>query len=250
MSITDRFSVLHERLVLRHPIAVLVISAITVTIFGWYAQDFGLDASADSLTLEHDESLSYYRTVGARYGSDDYLIVTFSPEDNLFSDPVLRRLHNLRSELNALDNVESVVSILDVPLIKSPPVNLKQISKGVRYLQDDSTDREMARAELVGSSLYRDLLISADARTTALRVNLLEDKKYLELRELRDQLREKSDSADFTAEDAEDLASASSQFDKLNQNELAREEQTLSDIRNILDRYQDVASLHLSLIHI
>jgi len=245
MSITDRFSALHERLVLRHPIAVLVISAITVAVFGWHTQDFGLDASADSLTLERDESLSYYRMVSARYGSDDYLIVTFAPEEDLFSDPVLKRLRQLRSELSALGNVESVVSILDVPLIKSPPVNLKQISKGLRRLEDNDTDRELARQELVNSSLYRDLLVSADARMTALRVNLRQDEQYVELRDFRNRLREKKYLADFTSDDAAALAVASLQFDKLGQSLLAREQQTISAVRDILDNYQDVASLHL-----
>ena len=245
MSITDRFVALHERLVLQHPIVVLVISAITVGAFGWHAQDFGLDASADSLTLERDESLSYYRMVSARYGSDDYLIVTFAPGEDLFSDPVLQHLRDLRSELKSLDSVESVVSILDVPLIKSPPVNLRQISKGLRHLEDGDTDRELARQELVGSALYRELLISADARTTALRVNLRQDKKYVALRELRNQLREKKYVTDFTSEDAEALALASSEFDELSRSLLAREQQTISAVRDILGNYRDVATLHL-----
>ena len=245
MSKTDRFTALHERFVLRHPIAVLVLSAVTVMIFGWHAQNFGLDASADSLTLERDESLSYYRMVGARYGSDDYLIVTFAPVEDLFSDPVLQHLRELRSELKSLDSIESVVSILDVPLIKSPPVNLKQISKGLRHLEDNDADRELARQELVGSALYRDLLISADARTTALRVNLRQNKQYVELRELRNRLREKKYFNDFTSEDAEALAFASLRFEELSRSLLAREQQTISAIRDILVTYEDVATLHL-----
>ena len=245
MSKTDRFSTLHERLVLRHPIAVLLISALTVAVFGWYAQDFGLDASADSLTLERDESLNFYRMVRARYGSDDYLVVTFAPEEDLFSDPVLQRLRELRSDLSALGDVESVISILDVPLIKSPPVNLKQISKGLRHLEDSDTDRELARQELVNSSLYRDLLVSADARTTALRLNLRQDKQYVELRELRNRLREKKYFTDFTSEDAAALALASLQFDELSRSLLVREQQTISAVRDILASYQDVATLHL-----
>ena len=245
MSTTVRFSALHERLVLRHPIAVLILSAILVAVFGWYAQDFGLDASADSLTLERDEDLSYYRMASARYGSDDYLVVTFAPEEDLFSDPALQHLRDLRSELSSLDSVENVVSILDVPLIKSPPVNLKQISKGLRHLEDSDTDRELARQELVGSALYSDLLVSADARTTALRVNLRQDEHYVELRELRDQLREKKYFNDFTSEDAAALAVASLQFDELSRDLLAREQQTISAVRDILGNYQDVATLHL-----
>jgi len=245
VSITDRFVTLHERLVLRHPAATLAVSAVLVAVFGWHALDFGLDASADSLTLERDEDLSYYRMVRARYGSDDYLIVTYAPEAELFSDPVLKRLKNLRSEFASLDSVESVVSILDVPLIKSPPVDLRQIAKGLRHLEDSGTDRAMAREEIVNSALYRDLLISADVRTTALRINLRQEKQYVDLRDLRDRLREKQYFATLTSDEAETLAVVTTQFDELSRSLLAREQQTVSAIRDVLENYKDAATLHL-----
>ena len=111
--LTDCFSALHERVVLRQPVFVLVACALVVGFFGWHARDFALDATADSLTLENDADIKFYRMIRARYGSDDFLIVTFSPDDDLFSEPVLQTLGALRAELRALDNVESVVSILD-----------------------------------------------------------------------------------------------------------------------------------------
>jgi len=245
LSITDRFSAIHERLVLRQPIAILTIGAVLIAVFGWHARDFGLDASADSLTLEGDADLSYYRTMSARYGSDDYLIVTFAPEEDLFSDAVLQQLRDLRSELNSLDNVESVVSILDVPLIRSPPVDLKEISTGVRRLEEGDTDKTLARQELINSSLYRDLIISADARITALRVNLRQDEQYLRLRGLRDRLREKRYIAALTNEEADALATATLQFDEFSRSLLAREQETISAVRGVLENYKDVATLHL-----
>ncbi|MCP5092326.1 MAG: transporter, partial [Gammaproteobacteria bacterium] len=131
MNSTDRFSTLHEKLILRHPVVTLVIIAVLTAFFAWHAQYFGLDASADSLTLERDEALGYYRMTKARYGSDDYLIVTFAPQEELFSEPGLQRLRELRADLSSLDSVESVISILDVPLIRSPPVDLRRIAEGL-----------------------------------------------------------------------------------------------------------------------
>ena len=245
MNSADRFSTLHERLILRHPVVTLVIVAVVTAFFGWHAQYFGLDASADSLTLERDESLSYYRMIKARYGSDDYLIVTFAPRQDLFSEPVLQRLRELRAELESLDRVESVISILDVPLIRSPPVELRRIAEGLRRLEDDTTDRQLARQELINSALYRDLIISADARTTALRVNLRQDEQYVTLRELRNRLREKAYFSSLSTEEAEVLANASEQFDELSRSLLAGEQRTIAAVRTILGNYRDVASLHL-----
>ena len=244
-SITDRFSMLHERIVLRHPIVILAISAILVAVFGWHARNFSLDATADSLTLERDANLSYYRMVRARYGSDDFLVVTFTPDGPMFSDPVLLELGKLRADLQALDGVDSVVSILDVPLIRSPRVDIRQLATGIRRLEDNDTDRALARNELVTSALYRDLIISADARTTALRINLRQDQRYLELRELRDQLRQKGYYGPLTVEEAEVLAASSIQFDKVSQSLLGKEQATIAAIRRVMEKYKDKAKLHI-----
>lgn len=244
-SVTDRFSELHERLVLNHPVIVLTICAMIVAGFGWHAQYFSLDATADSLTLEHDADLRYYRMVRARYGSDDYLLVTFSPTAALFSDDVLQRLDQLGNELRALAGVDSVVSILDVPLIRSPPIDIRQIADGIRRLGEEGTDRTLAREELLGSVLYRNLLISPDARTTALRVNLRQDQHYLDLREERDRLREKAFHDALTREQEQRLAEASLEFDRLSQSLLGREQATIAAVRDVLARYTDVATLHI-----
>jgi len=245
LSTFSGFSRLHERLVLRHPVATLLIIAGLTAFFGWHAQKFGLDASADSLTLERDEALKYYRLTRARYGSDDFLVVTFAPEGELFSEVVLQRLSELRADLQALDNVESVVSILDVPLIQSPQVNLRQISSGLHYLEDPETDRSLARQELLTSLLYRDLIISSDGRTTALRINLEHDPYYVAVRELRDKLREKAYLMELTAEEAASLASATAEFEELNREILKKEETTIAAVRGVLDHYRDVTTLHL-----
>ena len=93
----------------------------------------------------------------------------------------------LRDDLAALDDVAAVVSILDVPLISSPAVALRDLPDGIRTLADPSTDAELARKELLSSPLYADYVISRSGRTTALRVDFLEDQLYIELRNRRDQ---------------------------------------------------------------
>ena len=244
-SVTDRFCSLHERIVLRRPRTVLTICSLVVALFGWYAQYFSLDATADSLTLERDADLRYYRMVRARYGSDDFLVVTFSPKEDLFSEAVLRTLRQLRTDLRTVAGVKSVVSILDVPLIKSPPVDIREISTGVRRLEDETTDRSMAREELVSSALYRELMISRDARTTALRVNLEQDARYLALRDSRDKLRQRAFEESLTAEEQERLEKVSAEFGRLSQSLLGKEQKTIQAVREVLAPYREHARLHI-----
>ena len=171
-------SKIYEIIVLQRPVATIVAVVAIILSLGWYTQYFSLDASADSLILEQDEDLRYYRFVRARYGSDDFLLVTYTPDEAVFSDASLANIRSLRDELSALPYAESVTSILDVPLLNSPAVNLRSISNGIRYLQDADTDRKLAQIELLTSPLYENLLMSSDGLTTALRIDMRRDPGY------------------------------------------------------------------------
>ncbi len=242
---TDRFSEFHERWVLRRPGLTLFLCTAIVSLFAWFAPQFSLDASADSLTLEQDASLDYYRFVKARYGSDDYLIVTFAPKQAMFSDTSLAQLESLRNRLRQLDEVTNVTSILDVPLIRSPPINLSRFADGIRTLEQPKTDRSLAKKELTGSPLYHDLLISTDAKVTALRVDLKQDSHFIALRDRRDELRERQLDGIFSTQAATELVRVSDEFDALSRRVLDREQTIITSIRAILDDFRTVGELHL-----
>jgi len=219
---------LYESMVLGRPAATLVaITAITLSV-GWFAPDFALDASADSLILERDDDLRYYGSIRARYGSDDFLIVTYSPQSALFDIDTLSDLKVLRDDLAALPNVADVTSILDVPLVKSPAVDIDDISSGIRFLEDPETDRELARQELLTSPLYQNLIISSDASTTALRVDMRQDEAHLRLRERRDHLLERQITEELQPDEINELSDLESRIDAY-----------------IMRKHSDTASLHL-----
>ncbi|HKL63722.1 MAG TPA: hypothetical protein VJ883_10175, partial [Woeseiaceae bacterium] len=103
---------LYDSLVLGRPVITLLVTVLAVGLLASRAPDFALDTSSDSLLLESDTGIRYYRAVRARYGSDDFLILTYTPSGDLFSDPVLANLGQLRDELADAPGVASVVSIL------------------------------------------------------------------------------------------------------------------------------------------
>ena len=235
----------YEAIVLRRPVATLLATALLTVTVGWFAQDFALDASADSLTLENDSGLRYYREIRSRYGSDDFLIVTYTPNQPLFDTGTLDDLRGLRDDLLALPAVISVSSILDVPLVNSPAVDLNRISAGIRYLDSEDTDRTLARKELLTSPLYKDLIISSDGSTTALRVDIREDDEYLRLRQRRDDLREKQLATTLSVAESNELIEVSSQFDAVSRALAPQQQRDIESVRTVLDQHRDSAALHL-----
>ncbi|MEA3276295.1 MAG: MMPL family transporter [Pseudomonadota bacterium] len=236
---------IYYHLTLDRPLLVLLGVALVVLFAGYFAQDFKLDASSDSLVLENDADLRFYRGIRARYGSDDFLVVTYRPQADLFSDEVLADIRALRDELAALERVESVTSLLDVPLIDSPRMTLTEIQREIRTLEAPDTDRELARRELTAGPLYRNLVTSPDGRTTAIQVNFQRDERYLSLLEKREALRLEQLQRQLTPEERAELATVSEAF-KAHSSRLQDQEQTdIAAVRAILDRHRDRAQIHL-----
>jgi uncharacterized protein len=211
----------------------------------WTALDFKLDASADSLVLENDKDLRDYRVVRARYGSDDFLVVTYTPKQDLFSAAVQADLKKLQQSLEALTRVESVMSIFNVPLIESPPMSLSELRQHVRTLESADTDQELARAEFRNSPLYRELLSSTDGHTTSLLVNFKREAAYQDLLKQRDRLWEKAGESDLSAAENARLEQLSAEIKQHNTRLQTQMQADIAAVRAILADHREQADIHL-----
>jgi predicted RND superfamily exporter protein len=226
----------YKNLILARPRFILFLFVIVTCLAAYQATKFRLDASADTLVLEHDQALEYYRSIKARYGSDDYLIITYTPEQDLFSEPVLADIQSLRDELSSIENVASVVTILDVPLIEGHDITV---------LENPETDRDDARLELTNSPIYQNLVISSDAKTTALQVNLKRDETWHRLLRERNQLREKRLLGDISPADKKELVAVSQQFEAYSSKLQSQQNQDIASIRAIMHKHKRHAELFL-----
>ena len=235
----------YERHLLEKPVLSLFFILLLTAISAWYIQYFKLDISADSLVLENDKDLHYYRSINARYGSDDYLIITYTPEVDLFDRQTLDDIALLRNSLLDVERVESVISILDVPLIASPAITLRELQQHTRLLGDADTDLGLAQTELRESPLYRNRLVGEDGKTTALQVNFERDQAYIDLRDQRDALREKRLESNLTPTELVQLESLSREFKHTSSALMAQEASSIAAIRQVLDKHRDFSEIHL-----
>lgn len=234
-----------DKVILKRPGLVIIFILVLVSFLGYKAKDFTLDASAETLVLENDEDLRYSRVIDSRYGLQDYLVMTYAPESDLFSDKVLSNLARLRSELQGMKSVSSVVSILDVPLLESPPVPIKELSTEVRTLESETVDKKLAKIEFKNSPLYQNLLVSPDLKTTALLIYLHDDKVYRDLLARRNDFREKKAAGHLTAAEASEFRKVTEQFKNHREKMREARHQDIAEIRSIMDKYRKDAQLFL-----
>ena len=237
---------LYDKTVLRHPMASLfAVIALTIAMaFG--LPNFKLDASADSLTLEHDDDLNFFREVVQRYGSDNFLIVTFSPKSgDLFDDTNLETLKALREDLATIDGVEGILSMLDVPLLYSPMVAVADLKEELNTLLSEGVDKQLAKQEFLNSPIYKDVILSADGQTTGLLATLALDETYLELVTARDDLRLVRDTQGLTPEQEIELEKVSLEFLNYRTIKAAQDHQRVAEVRALITDYRDNATIFL-----
>ena len=240
----------YERLVLAHPARVLVVMIAVLAFFAWQARYFELDASADSLLLEDDRDLQTLRALQARYASSDLLIVTFAPGADVFDESPLARLRELRDRLHTAPGVASITSILDVPLLDNVEgVSLAAIADNLRTLDDPETDPARAREELIASPVFGEVIVSADARTTALLLTMKDDKAYRSLLTARNRLLIKRSAQDL--DDAErarigtELERIEPFYQAAKRRVGASRRAEIAAIRGVLADFADAGTLHL-----
>lgn len=153
-----------------------------------YLPLLNIDASSDSLVLEQDQSLKTYRAMSAQFEESDFVILTYSPDIDLFAQPTRERIQQLKNELSKIKGVESVTTYLDVPLLYSPKIDLADFKTGIRYLNESDINLDMARQEFLSSPIYKQLITSQDEKTTAIVITFEPATELLRIREARDQI--------------------------------------------------------------
>jgi len=171
----------YQKNLIEKPKVIFILLVFCLITFGYYSKDFKLDASSDTLLLENDPDLKYLREITKRYGTNEFLVLTYSPNEEIISKNSIKNLINLKEEIQSLDWVENVITILDVPLLDSTDESLAERIKNFKTLKDETIDRERGFNEILNSPVFRNFLISKDGSTSGIIVYVKRDKKLIEL---------------------------------------------------------------------
>jgi uncharacterized protein len=236
---------IYDTFILKYPSAVLIVLMLFITSLAYYSTKLEIDASAETLLLENDKDLSFFREVNQRYDRSDFLIVTFSPKTDLLSKESLETIKELSEDLLKVENIENITSILNIPLLQSPIRPISDLVSGVDSLETKDFDKNLVKNEFLTSPLYSNAIVSSDFKTTALVLNLKKDKKYFELLEKRNSLLAKKRENKLSEQDDENLEDVILEFKQYR--DVLRENETneIKNIRDIIKKYEPNGKIFL-----
>ena len=236
----------YDYLILKRPYLSLFSALLIISFFTLSIQDFKMDASADSLVLENDQALKYFRATSARYSTEDFVVITFKPNNGIYNKESLLLLDNISKDIKSnIPDVSNVLTILDVPLLDSPKVGFSDLSKEQRTLRSKDIDLSLVEKEFLTSPLYKNLLMSEDSTTTIIVVNFSKDEEYFNLLNKRNSLREIKLNRELTSNEKKLLNNLELSFKNYSAKNSAREKENIKKIRKVIKKYKKNASMFL-----
>jgi len=206
-----------------------------------------IDASAETLLLEGDKDLEFTRKISKSFSSSDFLVMTYSVEDDLLNEKNINNIKTLSDQIIKLQNVVSIDSILTVPLLQSPPRPISELVEDVKTLTSYGIDKKLVKAEFLTSAIYRKNLVSEDFQTTAIMINLKSDKKYFELINYRDSFLKLKKTKHLTSKEQLEFEKVKKEL-KLHRDLLrAQNHQLIVDIRKIKKEFEKSNDVKLHL---
>ena len=232
----------YQQFILEYPKRILTLLLVVIFSFGYYATKLEIDASSDTLLLDDDPTLKLSTTVSKRFTGSSMLVVTYTPNTEMLSKESLKNLKALSAELTALALIKSVDSILTVPLLLSPPEEISQLINNVKTLNNSNPDTTLVKNEFLTNPLYKGNLVSKDFKTSTVILNLYPDHKYTELKAKKKRLEEIKYPSE---EETLSLTQTLNAFKKHRDEQRVLQQENIEEIRSIISKYQNNASLFL-----
>ncbi len=223
----------------------LLVLILVLSTFFYFSKDFKLDASSDTLLLENDPDLKYLREVNSRYGSKDFLILTYTPKENLINETTIENLTNLKNDLSNLNWVNNVLTILDVPLLKNNEDSITERIKNFKTLSSENVDKERGFKEIINSPIYKEFVISNDGKTTGILVYIKPDEKITTLIKTKNDYLDKKELGKLTVEEKKSYNQFLKEYDIYKKAYNKKNHQNINEIRAVIEKHKGAAKIHL-----
>ncbi len=175
------FAHLYQNTILKNPKSVFILLLIALLSFGYFSKNFRMDASSETLLIEGDPDLEYLKEITDRYGSKEFLVLTYSPNEGMITESSINNLLSLKYKIQSLDWVHSVITLLDIPLLNNSDAPIQERLESFKTLKDEDVDKERGFEEILDSPVFRNFVISEDGRTSGIIVNLKKNKKLKDI---------------------------------------------------------------------
>ncbi len=239
------FADIYKKIVIDFSKLTLFFLVILIGFSLYHSKNFNLDASSDALLLEGDPDLKYLREVNKTYGSKDFLVLTYAPVSSFTEKETILNLQLLKSKIEKLTWVDSVITVIDVPLLKSTDEGLMERLKNFKTLSYPEIDRKRGFDEIINSPIYKNYVISEDGKTSGIVVYLKKDERLAEYINVKDKYFNQANETGLSKEEKVNYKKFVKEYEEYKNLYNIRNHQNITEIRDVINKYGENAKIHL-----
>ena len=239
------FASIYKKIIIDFSKITLAFISILIVFSLYQSKNFNLDASSDALLLEGDPDLKYLREVNETYGSKDFLVLTYTPVASFTEKETILNLQLLKSKIEKLTWVDSVITVIDVPLLKSTDEGLMERLKNYKTLAYPEIDRERGFEEIVNSPIYKNYVISEDGKTSGIVVYLKKDERLAEYIRVKDKYFNQIVETGLSKKEKINYKKFIKEYEEYKNLYNLRNHQNITEIRDVIEKYGENAKIYL-----
>ena len=215
-------------------ITIIIVTAITLSML-LPALKLTVDASPDSLLLENDPDLQFYRSIHDQYGTDEYIIVAIKLRLSALSTESIEIIEKLRNKFSSINFVSNVTTITTVPLVFQRLKSNKNDSLTFPTLLSKNVDLNLVKTEFTQNPLYESNLIDNSLSIVAFKIDFVSSPEFKPLYDKRYLLVDKKRSGNLTKQENLLLQHIDQSLDLLKKQSNHNYKESISNIRKVLD---------------
>ncbi|ABG42650.1 conserved hypothetical protein [Paraglaciecola sp. T6c] len=235
--------------IIRHAKLILVVFVLAGTLAAWSAQQFKIDASADTLLIKNNKMFVETQVVNERFSPQEFILVAYKPKNHaLFSQQTFNDIQQISSEFKDLPRVGGVTNILNVPLLSlsnelDPNLKPEQLTwQANRY----SPDR--MRQVFTDHPLFTDLLVNQDQTATAMQIVFKPNEELLDIQSQIIAIQKgilQGENTELSEEDEQKIEALKAKAQPIEEQLKLTRQQEIKQIYQIIEPFKDDADLFL-----
>ena len=150
----------------------LVISILILFFFAFHSRNFRIDASSDTLVAQNDDDFKFFNLYNNIFPSRNFLVLAIK-SDKEIDDKYIKLIESLSNEIIKLQEIESVFSINDAPILFLNKTSLLDLSnQKIETIQNTKFELKEILNEFSSNSILKDQIINSNKNISSIIIYL------------------------------------------------------------------------------
>ena len=231
---------------------ILLMFAVLSVGFIWQAKKFEIDASADTLLAQGNEIYIRSRVVNDRFAPQEFLLVGYKPKEHaVLSEQTFADLRSIGRAINALPRVESVRSLVNVPLLSLAESGVSSSTDPSEFtIEKQGYDIAKLKKVFDKHPIFDDLLINKDGTATAIQVLFKADPEISSLDKKILEIEKQQLNGELNQQQQDEIEALKEKLEPLQQALDSKRIEEIAEIRNIVKGFESDADIFLGGVHV